>query len=69
MTFVPVDFIVMDMSSNTSSHIILGRPFFRTTGVVIDSKKREYEVPIPTQKVYGALPKEEDNCSEVQVSS
>jgi hypothetical protein len=39
MTFVPVDFIVMDMRSNTSSFIILGRPFLRTTGVVIDSKE------------------------------
>jgi hypothetical protein len=28
MTFVPVDFVVMDMRSNSSSHIILGRPFF-----------------------------------------
>jgi hypothetical protein len=39
MTFVPVDFIVMDMKSNTSSSIILGRPFLRTTGAVIDSKE------------------------------
>jgi hypothetical protein len=38
MTFVPVDFIVMDMRSNTSSPIILGRPFLRTTSAVIDSK-------------------------------
>jgi hypothetical protein len=30
MTFVPVDFIIMDMRSNISSHIILGRPFLRT---------------------------------------
>jgi hypothetical protein len=39
MTFVPIDFIVMDMGSSTSSLIILGRPFFRTTGAVIDSKE------------------------------
>jgi hypothetical protein len=38
MTILPVDFIVMDMRSNTSSPIILGRPFLRTTGAVIDSK-------------------------------
>jgi hypothetical protein len=31
MTYVHVDFIVMDMGSNTSSPIILGRPFLRTT--------------------------------------
>jgi hypothetical protein len=39
MTFVPVDFIIMDMRSNTSSPIILGRPFLRTTGTIIDSKE------------------------------
>jgi hypothetical protein len=39
MTFVPVDFIVMDMGSNTPSPIIFGRPFFRTTSAVIDSKE------------------------------
>jgi hypothetical protein len=37
MTFVPIDFVVMDMRSNSSSHIILCRPFFRTTGAIIDS--------------------------------
>jgi hypothetical protein len=59
----------MDMRSNTSSHIILGGPFLRTTGAVIDSKKREREVSIPSQEVYGALSKEEGECLEVQVPS
>ena len=31
MTFVSVDFIIMDMGSKTFSPIILGRPFLRTT--------------------------------------
>jgi hypothetical protein len=39
MTFVPVDFIVMDMGRNTPSPIIFGRPFFRTASAVIDSKE------------------------------
>jgi hypothetical protein len=39
MTFLPDHFINMDMRSNTSSPIILGRPFLRTTGTVIDSKQ------------------------------
>jgi hypothetical protein len=39
MNFVPVDFIVVDMRSNTSSSIILGIPFLRTTGAIIDSKE------------------------------
>jgi hypothetical protein len=39
MTFVPVDFIIKDMRNKTSSPIILGRPYLRTTGAIIDSKK------------------------------
>jgi hypothetical protein len=39
MTFVPVDFIVMDMGSKTSSPIILGRPFFEKYEAVIDAKE------------------------------
>jgi hypothetical protein len=39
MTFVPIDCIIMEMRSNTSSPTILGRPFLRTTGAVIDLKK------------------------------
>ena len=39
MTFVPVDFVIMDMGRNTSSPIILGRPFLRTSGAVIDCKE------------------------------
>jgi hypothetical protein len=38
MTFVPVNFIIMDMGNKTSSPIILGRPFFRTTRAIIDLK-------------------------------
>jgi hypothetical protein len=39
MTFVPVDFIIMDMGNKTSIPIILGRPFLRTRGTIIDSKE------------------------------
>jgi hypothetical protein len=38
MTFVHVDFIIVDMEGKSHSPIILGRPFFRTTGVIIDDK-------------------------------
>jgi hypothetical protein len=31
MTFLPVDIIIMDMGNKTSSPIILGIPFLRTT--------------------------------------
>jgi hypothetical protein len=38
MTFVHVYFITMDME-NKSHTIILGRPFPRTTGAIIDCKE------------------------------
>jgi hypothetical protein len=50
MTFVHVDFIIMDMRSNTPSHIILGRPFLRTTGAIIDSKEGNVKFQFPHKK-------------------
>jgi hypothetical protein len=50
MTFVPVDFIIMDMRSNISSPIILGRPFLRTIGAVIDSKEGNVKFQFPHKK-------------------
>jgi hypothetical protein len=50
MTFVPVDFIVMDMRSNTSSPIILGRPFVRTTCAIIHSKEGNVKFQFPHKK-------------------
>src|SRR5664279_216401 len=37
--YVPVDFLVMDIECNASCPIILGRPFLRTVGDVIDMKE------------------------------
>ena len=37
--YVPIDFIVLDIDGNLSCPIILGRPFLRTIGVVIDMKE------------------------------
>jgi hypothetical protein len=36
---VPVDYLVMDIECNTSCPIILGRPFLRTVGAIIDMKE------------------------------
>ncbi|KAK1670942.1 hypothetical protein QYE76_059101 [Lolium multiflorum] len=36
---VPVDFVVLDIECNASCPIILGRPFLRTVGAVIDMKE------------------------------
>src|SRR3989337_4382924 len=37
--YVPVDFIVLDIECNPSCPIILGRPFLRTIGAIIDMKE------------------------------
>ena len=37
--YVPVDFIVLDIDCNLSCPIILGRPFLRTIGAIIDTKE------------------------------
>ncbi|KAK1696642.1 hypothetical protein QYE76_013339 [Lolium multiflorum] len=36
---VPVDFVVLDIECNASCPIILGRPFLRTVGAIIDMKE------------------------------
>jgi hypothetical protein len=38
MTFVPFDFIIMDMEGKSHSPIILGRTFLRTICAIIDAK-------------------------------
>jgi hypothetical protein len=40
----------MDMRSNTSSPIILGRPFLRTIVAVIDSKEGNVKFQFPHKK-------------------
>ena len=36
---MPLDFIVLDIYCNPTCPIILGRPFLRTTGAIIDMKE------------------------------
>jgi hypothetical protein len=56
MTFLPVDFIIIDMRSNTSSPIILGIPFLRTIGAVIDSKEGNVKFQFPHKKCMQNFP-------------
>ena len=48
--YVPVDFIVLDIEYNSSCPIILGRPFLRTIGVVIDMKEGNIKFQFPLKK-------------------
>jgi hypothetical protein len=61
MNFVPIDFIIMDMRSNTSSPIIFGRPFLRTTGVVIESKEGNVKFQFPHKKCVEHFPRKKVN--------
>ena len=52
MTFVHVDFLIMDMGNKTSSPIILGRPFLRITGAIIDSKEGNVKFQFHTRSAW-----------------
>ena len=47
---VPIDFIVLDIDCNPSCPIILGRPFLRTIGAVIDMKEGNIIFQFPLRK-------------------
>src|SRR3954466_1173789 len=48
--YVPVDFTIMDIECEPSCPIILGRPFLRTVGAVIDMKKAIIKFQFPLKK-------------------
>ena len=47
---VRVDFIVLDIDCNLSCPIILGRPFLRTIGAIIDTKEGNIRFQFPLKK-------------------
>jgi hypothetical protein len=47
---VPIDFLVLDVECNTSCPIILGRPFLRTVGAIIDMKEGTIKYQFPLKK-------------------
>ena len=48
--YVPVDFIVLDIDCNPTCLIILGRPFLRTIGAIIDMKEGNIIFQFPLTK-------------------
>jgi hypothetical protein len=60
MTYVPVDYIVMDMGSNTSSAIILRRPFLKTTCAIIDSKEGNVNFQFLDKKCMEHFPRKKE---------
>jgi hypothetical protein len=47
---VPIDFLVMGVEFNASCPIILGRPFLRTVGAIIDMKEGTIKYQFPLNK-------------------
>jgi hypothetical protein len=47
---VPVDFLVLDIECKASCPIILGRPFLRTVGAIIDMKEGTIKYQFPLKK-------------------
>ena len=58
---VPIDFIVLDIDCNLSCPIILGRPFLRTIGAVIDMKEGNIRFQFSLKKGMEHFPKRKSN--------
>src|SRR3954465_15039128 len=48
--YVPVDFTIMDIECEPSCPIILGHPFLRTVGAIIDMKEGTIKFQFPLKK-------------------
>src|SRR6266511_56350 len=55
--YVPIDFIVLYIDCNLSCPIILGRPFLRTIGAVIDMKEGNIKFQFPLRKGMEQFPR------------
>jgi hypothetical protein len=54
---VPIDFLVLDIECNVSCPIILGRPFLRTVGAIIDMKEGTIKYQFPLKKCMEHFPR------------
>jgi hypothetical protein len=54
---VLVDFLVMDVECNASCPIILGRPFLRTVGAIIDMREGTVKYQFPLKKAMEHFPR------------
>src|SRR3954462_2625025 len=55
--YVPVDFFIMDIECEPSCPIILGCPFLRTVGALIDMKELNIKFQFPLKKEMENLPR------------
>ena len=59
--YVPIDFIVLPIDCNPSCPIILGRPFLRTIGAIIDMKEGNFRFQFPLRKGMEHFPRKKIN--------
>ena len=48
--YVPADFVVLDIECKSSCPIVLGRPFLRTVGAIIDMREGNIKYQFPLKK-------------------
>ena len=60
--YVSVDFIVLDIDCNPTCPIILGRPFLRTIGAIIDMKEGNIRFQFPLRKGMEHFPRKKLSC-------
>src|ERR1041385_7757786 len=61
--YVLVDFLVMDIECDPSCPLILGRPFLRIVGAIIDMKEGTIRFQFPLKKGRETLPSKEDQVT------
>ena len=54
---MPIDFIVLDIDCNPTCPIILGRPFLRTIGAIIDMKEANIRFQFSLRKGMEHIPR------------
>ena len=55
--YIPTDFVVMDITEDSSIPILLGRPFLATAGAIIDVKKGKLTFEVGDEKIEFILSK------------
>jgi hypothetical protein len=68
MTFVPVDFVIMDMRSKTSSSIVFERAVLKTMETIIDSKKGNVKFCFPHKKCMEHFPGKQEMSTRHKLS-
>ena len=61
--YVALDFIVLDIDCNPTCPIILGRPFLRMIGAIINMKEGNIRFQFPLKKGHGTLYKKENKIT------